>query len=142
MPAPLIPPPTTNRSSGRVALPFMGPPIARLTPERADRKRPHGVSPQDRDLRGGGVRRLDRCAPLAWPVRRGAAPAGARAARTGPGATAARGRRGHPFVHGLWRLRVGQRGEMQPPGLPATLRAATLDRVGVGPYFAAPQKRP
>src|SRR6266478_977850 len=65
MPAPLMPPPTTNRSSGWPFTSFMGRDIARLTACRADRKRPHGLVAQDRDLRRRGLRRVDNRASLA-----------------------------------------------------------------------------
>ena len=89
--------------------------LARLTGRRADRKRPHGLAAQNRDLRRRCLRRVDHRAPLDWhPGRPGEGAAAAGAARDiGAGPAQAGGRR-DAAVSGLRRARVGRRCKMRP----------------------------
>src|SRR5205823_9290236 len=115
IPAPLMPPPTTNRSSGGPAIPFMGRDIARLTAWRADRKRPHGLPAQDRNLRRRGLRRVGNRASLVWSAgwRTAEGTAACQARASGWGIAPAGDRRG-AAVPGLHRLRVGRGCKMRP----------------------------
>src|SRR5437660_6895722 len=115
MPAPLMPPPTTNRSSGRPSVPFMGQDIARLTAWRANRKRPHGLAAQDRDLRRRGLRRVENRAPLdRHPGRRASEGTTAGATRDIGAGAAQTGGRGDAAVSGLRRACVDRRCKMRP----------------------------
>ena len=139
-----------------------GLPIARLTGLRRNRKRPHGFPAQDRAVRPCHLRRVQEFPVLEGSVRpfygqyrpasaSSAAPIPAsetsdpaRAADRGTAAQAC-GHRGYCPVRRLRCLYFDRCGKMRPMRPSKAIRpqcAASLDRLGGGTYFAAPQKRP